>query len=140
TNDAQFQLDSIRDVSITTQAGSEQSPVLDLAAKVQSLVLTPIKAQQVELTKLESRNLSQFQQEFGGFIPALKDLHIEEGEFYTNASLNYENDTVTLTKPFSLSIKNLSLQRQGAPLFNRENFSVSVAGKIAMPKGQPIVA
>ncbi len=134
----------IQNVSVTTQAGEEKTPVLDIAATVQSVTLTPMNATGAEVTKLNIPDLAKAQQQFGGFVPALKDFQVQRGQLYTNLALNYDGTNVTFTKPLNLSIRNLSVAKieagQAHPLLKDENLSLSMNGRASMPKNAPITA
>ena len=81
-------------------------------------------------------------------MPALKDFVVQQGQLYTNLSANYDGASgrVELLQPLSVSIRNLSLAKVGqggqpsVQLFQKENFAVNVAGKVAMPKDGNITA
>ncbi|HEX8524960.1 MAG TPA: hypothetical protein VF669_22105 [Tepidisphaeraceae bacterium] len=137
-------VERVQNVTVTSQAGEEQSPVLELAATVQSLGLSPLNAQGAQLAKLSIPDLARAQQQFGGFVPALKDFQFQKGSLSTNLAANYDGTTVTFTKPVAVALQNLTLAKveNGQPrvVLNNETLGVGLAGKASMPKDQPITA
>ncbi len=128
-------LAEIKDIAIGAQAGNSQSPVVNLSAQVQRVALNPMNASDAVAT-LGIPNLPQAQQEFGGFIPALKDLQIQQGQLSTTLAGNYDGSTLSFTKPLTVSLAHITLAstQSGKPrtILHDETIDASLSAQTSL--------
>lgn len=130
----------IADAKVTAVSSEQgQDKVLELAATANNVDLSTTSVESFELTNLSIASLPQLVNQFGAFVPALKEnqILIVDGQVYASAAGAYDGktQTLTLTKPASLSTPNLTVKRGGAMVLDREKITAQLLGTIALANG-----
>lgn len=119
-----------------TSGDSPDAKVLELSAAANNVDLETSSVEKLEISNLAISSLPKLQQQFGAFVPALKQQGIEitDGQLYTNLVGSYDGPTQTLrlTRPLELTTPNLTVNVNGNTLLNRERFRVRVMGNVGM--------
>jgi|GEM_PF-6384477 len=138
--DDQGGIAKVTDARIAVTSGdTPQDKVLDLAATVNNVDLATSTVENFELTNLAISSLPKLVQQFGAFVPALKEQQIEirDGQVYANVAGSYDgkSQTVTLSKPLALSTPNLTVTKAGATVLDREKIVTQILGTIGLAGG-----
>lgn len=109
-------------------AGPDNAPILNVDA-VASLDLTNNSAPSFDLKTFSIPNLSELQRRFGAFLPALSAQQIQflSGSLNASTAGSYTNNKLTLSKPVTAQLRNLTLTRQGVQLLTNESLDLSAS-------------
>ncbi len=122
-----------------TSGDTPNDKVLELVAAANNVDLATSSVERFEISNLAISSLPKLQQQFGAFVPALKQQGIEiaDGQLYTNVVGSYDgaSQTLVLTKPVEVSTPNLTVKMAGTTLLNREKITARVGGKVGMARG-----
>lgn len=82
-------------------------------------------------------DLPRVQQQFGALLPALAEqkLVFREGSLSLKMAGSYDGKTLSLSEPLTVAVPNLSIDRAGEPLLQRESINVRALGSVSTASG-----
>ena len=128
-------VEGVKDLLVSLQAGTAESPTIDLVASVPSATLGTATAADFRVTRFMV-NLPQLQQQFARVPPGQSGLVLAGGSATANASGHYGPDGLRLN-PSYLSFVSVFLQKQLATgqrvnAISGDTINLSVAGTVGL--------
>ncbi|CAN5459253.1 hypothetical protein BH09PLA1_BH09PLA1_08610 [soil metagenome] len=127
---------AINNGTLNFQSGDAKSPLVNVVASatIGGLDSGTMTVPAFKLAKFEVNNLADVQRQFGGLISALAERGIElkSGAVYANVAGKFDGNTITLDEPLAFSMPNIVVNKNGQPVFGREDITGKVAGKITI--------
>jgi hypothetical protein len=107
---------------------------LDIAADVK---LADASVPSFNILRCVVTDLRQFQEQFGALVPALAEqkISIREGSLSLKVAGSYARGTLKLSEPLVVAMPNLSVDRAGVRLLERESINANALGSVSTAAG-----